>query len=57
MATALILGAAGLVLLLIGTTIQFRNRSPYSNTVIDQESRKRIGVGASVHVIDAAAGG
>ena len=54
MATALmvlILGAAGLVLLLIGTTIQFRNRSPYSNTPIDQESRKRIGVGASIALL------
>ena len=48
MATALgtILGTGGLVLLVIGTTIQFRNRSPYSNTPIDQQSRKRFGVGA-----------
>ena len=47
MATALvaIVGAGGLVLLVIGTSIQFRNRSPYSNTPIDEQSRKRFGVG------------
>ena len=53
MATALgtILGAGGLVLLVIGTTIQFRNRSPYSNATIDEQSRKRFGVGAWIAAV------
>jgi len=53
MATAVgaTLGAGGLILLLIGTSIQFRNRSPYSNTPIDEQSLKRAGVGAWIATV------
>jgi hypothetical protein len=46
-------GAGGLVLLVIGAAIQFRNSSPSSNAPVDQRSRERFGVGARI----AAAGG
>jgi len=36
---------------LIGTAIQFRNRSPYSNATIDEQSRKRFGVGAWIAAV------
>lgn len=45
-ALVMVFGTVGLLLLLIGTAIQFRNRSPYSNVPIDEESRNRFGVGA-----------
>jgi hypothetical protein len=40
------LPVVGLILLVVGAAIQLRNRSPYSRTTMDQDARKRFGLGA-----------
>ena len=45
------LAIVGFLLLAVGVAIQFRYRSPYSGTTMDQEAQKRFGRGAWIAAV------